>query len=855
MKQLLLFSITGFILASLCNRLHGQQKGTANNPVYVDKQGVLRWTKDKREAAFFGVNYTTPFAYAYRAHRQLGVDIEKAIRDDVYHFARLGFNAFRVHVWDTEISDSAGNLLANEHLRLFDYLLAELKKRNIYTIITPIAFWGNGYPERDERTPGFARKYGKGGSTTNDTAIRAQENYLTQFFNHINPYTKLKYQDDPYVIATEINNEPSHSGPKPAVTNYINRLVKSIRNTGWTKPVYYNISQGPYYADAVAKSNIDGVSFQWYPSGLVANNTLKGNYLPHVDTYAIPFDTIREFAGKTKMVYEFDAADLLNASMYPAMAKTFRQAGFQWATQFAYDPLAIAYANTEYQTHFVNLAYTPSKAISLLIAAEAFRNLPRGKQFGKYPADSSFGDFTVSYTNSLSLMNSGTHFIYSNNTNVKPVDVSQLTTIAGVGSSTLIQYHGKGAYFLDKIEEGIWRLEVLPDAIFISDPFERASPSKEVVRIEWRTHQMKINIPDLGGNFSITALNEANDFIPTNASDSFKVSPGTYLLKRKDIAKPMGIFHHPSILLNEFVAPVSNKHDIRLLHHPVYEVSAGNSFVVSANVAAGDSIKVSLQVYRLGGGPSRFLPMSEMTAGDFQAIVPAEIVTPGQLTYRIIVQRGSEYAVFPGNYKGNPFAWDSHHDQTYSTFVAAPHSSLTLFEPYPGENISIFPGWRRGFQFTYTTGDRPGKLILRMATNGIKEEQVIAVQEFIGDKLNARLHETGSFKQIVLRARMTGSSTSLAKIILTNTAGISYSGEVVLGEEFSDQILRLADLAPDSSLLLPRPYPGFQPLWFKSAVATPFRLEAIERIQIVATARPGEDVVMEVEGAWLIKNE
>ncbi len=29
--------------------------------VYVDKQGVLRWQKDNREAAFFGVNYTTPF--------------------------------------------------------------------------------------------------------------------------------------------------------------------------------------------------------------------------------------------------------------------------------------------------------------------------------------------------------------------------------------------------------------------------------------------------------------------------------------------------------------------------------------------------------------------------------------------------------------------------------------------------------------------------------------------------------------------------------------------------------------------------------------------------------------------------
>ncbi|MDR9452264.1 MAG: serine/threonine protein kinase, partial [Acidimicrobiia bacterium] len=61
----------------------------------------------------------------------------------------------------------------------------------------------------------------------------------------------------------------------------------------------------------------------------------------------------------------FDAADVGGSYMYPAMARSFRTAGLQWATQFAYDPLAIAYANTEYQTHYLNLVYTPNKAISL----------------------------------------------------------------------------------------------------------------------------------------------------------------------------------------------------------------------------------------------------------------------------------------------------------------------------------------------------------------------------------------------------------------------------------------------------------------------------------------------------------
>src|SRR5215203_4291973 len=170
---LLLFSAT----------VYAQKKSF--NLIYVDDKGVMRYTKDKSEAAFFGVNYTVPFAYGYRSHKALNVDPEKAIDADVYHMARLGLDAFRVHVWDVEISDSLGNLLENEHLRLFDYLLKKLKEHKIKILITPIAFWGNGYPEQDVKTNGFSYVYGKGTSVVKEEAFKAKENYLKQFFKHV----------------------------------------------------------------------------------------------------------------------------------------------------------------------------------------------------------------------------------------------------------------------------------------------------------------------------------------------------------------------------------------------------------------------------------------------------------------------------------------------------------------------------------------------------------------------------------------------------------------------------------------------------------------------------------------------
>ena len=61
------------------------------------------------------------------------------IRDrdkDVYHLSRLGLNAYRIHLWDVELTDGQGNLLENEHIDLMDYLIAKLKERNIHIVIT-----------------------------------------------------------------------------------------------------------------------------------------------------------------------------------------------------------------------------------------------------------------------------------------------------------------------------------------------------------------------------------------------------------------------------------------------------------------------------------------------------------------------------------------------------------------------------------------------------------------------------------------------------------------------------------------------------------------------------------------------
>jgi hypothetical protein len=831
------------------------QSTIKGNLVYVDNKGVLRYTKDNKEAAFFGVNYTTPFAYAFRAQKALNVDLEKAIQQDVYQMSRLGLDAFRVHVWDTEISDSVGNLLQNEHLRLFDFLLAELKKRNIKTIITPIAFWGNGYPERDEATPGFSRKYGKGNATSNEMAIAAQENYLKQLFRHVNPYTKLTYVSDADVIAVELNNEPSHSGTKQSVTNYINRLVAAMKSVGWTKPLYYNIAQSPFYADAVAKANIDGVSFQWYPTGLVAGHEQKGNLLPNVDHYTIPYDTIPEYRSKSKMVYEFDAADVLQSCMYPAMARSFREAGFQWATQFAYDPTALAYANTEYQTHYLNLLYTPSKAISLLIASKAFHKLPRLKSFGSYPLDSSFDVFRVSYENELSEMNTPEEFYYSNSTDTKPVDPLKLEHIAGVGNSPLVKYEGTGSYFIDKLSRGIWRLEVMPDAVHAADPFERASPKKEVTRLNWRSNMMSLSLPEFTSGISIKGLNNGNMYHESIPGNTFQITPGTYLLVDADKTDASTM---DWIGASDFAGQKSSFTEVLLSHEPLNEVSAGKPFTISAKIVRLDSGKATVQISRVGGGfgTSRRIPMVSTKPYNYSATVPADVLSPGLLTYRIILQKGDEFHVFPGNHNEDPFAWDAYNDESWQTFIVSDSARLELFNPLHDQSIRIYSGYRRGFQTSYLTDEKTGQLLLRLAAIDVSGDKTMGFAYYLGDKLRGRVSELNSFGTLVIRARAESLEPLKAKITLIDTDAFAFSAFMTLTNSFRDIEVPLNSLLPDSSLLLPRPYPEFLPLRFKPVGSSPFILQQVERVEISvgsgpATSNSKKGYSIEVESIWL----
>src|SRR5262249_40373125 len=157
---------------------------------------------------------------------------------------------------------------------------------------------------------------------------------------------------------------------------------------------------------------------------------------------------------------------------------TFRGVGAQFATMFAYDMLRTAPYNLSWQTHYLNLVHTPRKAVSAVIAAEALQRLPRLKSYGRYPDNRRFGAFQVDAATDSSELNSPDAFMNAGPTSSAPLNPKLLRRIVGQGSSGVVTYEGTGAYFLDKVRNGLWRLEVYPDAVLVRDPFEQPRPDK-----------------------------------------------------------------------------------------------------------------------------------------------------------------------------------------------------------------------------------------------------------------------------------------------------------------------------------------------------------------------------------------
>ena len=487
----------------------------------VDAEGVMRWTDDGSEVTLFGVNYYPPFTVDYKSIKEKGLDFSQVMREDVAHFRRLGLTCIRIHCFDRQFSTHEGAFVANHHVALLDELIDLCAKNGIYTVLTPIAWWGGSYAEDKE---GFSNDWPMREMTSNRTAWAIQARFLKEFGQHVNAVTKRRYADDPAILCFELINEPIYPPKQPdeEVTAYINALADGLRASGTTKPIFYN--SWHRRNAAAGKARIDGVTGSTYPTGLVAGHALRGLQLAKIRGSSLYPD--EHIARKARMIYEFDCADTPGAYMYPAFAKVFRHEGVQVAAQFQYDPMCLADVNSNWQTHHLNLVYTPAKALAFAIAAEAFRRLPRGCDYTNAVNEIVFPPFRINAERNLSQIE--TDYLYTADPIDPPPAPAKLRRVWGVGKSSVAASTGNGVYFLDKAADGVWRLQLHPNVFTIRDEYSGGTQPKVVVLPESPT--LIVNLPDLGASFRVRAAADGATVAQAHEG-RVTLAPGDYVLE------------------------------------------------------------------------------------------------------------------------------------------------------------------------------------------------------------------------------------------------------------------------------------------------------------------------------------
>jgi hypothetical protein len=120
-----------------------------------------------------------------------------------------------------------------------DFFIAELKKRGIYIDFNLLV--GRPFKAADGvEDANLLRQGAKGTSLFDRRMIELQQEYAQQLLDHRNPYTGLKYTEDPAIAIVEINNENALNigfrAPSPfyeqELTEMYNKWLGAHRNAG-----------------------------------------------------------------------------------------------------------------------------------------------------------------------------------------------------------------------------------------------------------------------------------------------------------------------------------------------------------------------------------------------------------------------------------------------------------------------------------------------------------------------------------------------------------------------------------------------------------------------------------------------
>ena len=244
--------------------------------------------------------------------------------------------------------------------------------------------------------------------------------------------------------------------------------------------------------------------------------------------------------------------------------------------------------------------------------------------------------------------------------------------------------------------------------------------------------------------------------------------------------------------------------------------------------------------------------MEKVNAYDFELQIPQELLVQGLLQYRIVVSNKTQYYTFPGNVLGQPNDWDFYAKDAYKVFVVKNTDQLELFNANKNrEEINYYnPDWNN-YKTSFVASETPHQLAVKSLMEKANGKNFMGWQHFVAEKINARRTDLNSFSKLVLSAKANVASPLKAKIALITKDAKSYAAYIQLNPSEELITVHLNQLRVEDMLLLPRPYPGFLPLFYKSQSTKEFNLNDVEKIEVtfgydLPDTYIGKEVAMQV---------
>lgn len=387
--------------------------------------------------------------------------------------------------------------------------------------------------------------------------------------------------------------------------------------------------------------------------------------------------------------------------------------------------------------------------------------------------------------------------------------------IAGYGNSNLIKYNWKGGYFLDKISEGLWQLEVFPDAFWIKDPFGKKGNDEPVAKLKWKDHLMQINIKELNSNFNL--LNENGDKIIQADNFTINIQPGRYFITNDDKIK--NIKTEDSLidfnLIKKYGSFISDLPSTEIKNKTPETIQENETAKISAEVYSNEN-NLNVYVYFKKVSWRDYQKEKMITVNDinYECGLPDYLNKSGLINYFISIEKDDRVLTFPGGKNSSPNNWDFNSSDSYSIKILPVTNEEIIYDPIKDKsNLIVSNIWRFvDFNFDYAF-DEEQYSELSLFINKIKNSfPELALQIFVGDYTKDAINIGNQKFRFEIKNINEKIKSLQIRFLFSN--GSTSSTEVSLTSSYREY--QLAIPKPDDSkyALLPRPYPLFQPYWF-----------------------------------------